>query len=177
MQSYTYRLFGMTLKSEFSFPELASVATRKMVPGKTISIGPRDFPLPHFSKDGWRSFYGLDYWFSPQQPFAVIRSLSAGSYRIHFREKRIDWMPDQGTSTELARHVLAGRVMGLLLCHQLPSFLLHAGVVVREGQGICFCGVISQGKSTLTACFLNGGFSLLSDDIAVIQRKKGRFLL
>lgn len=49
------------------------------------------------------------------------------------------------------------------------SFLLHAGAVTTDGQGLILPGVSGNGKSSLTMALLLQGFQYLSDELAVID--------
>jgi hypothetical protein len=46
---------------------------------------------------------------------------------------------------------------------------LHATAVVADGRAIAFLGQPAFGKSTLAACFLEGGHRLLTDDLLVLR--------
>lgn len=48
-------------------------------------------------------------------------------------------------------------------------FILHAGVVAKEGKGVVLCGGTNRGKTTLTLGLVREGFSFLSDDLAFID--------
>jgi hypothetical protein len=179
MRMRSYPLYGQRLVSPIGFPELSTLDTfenRKANPKQRIFISSGTFPLISGVKS-WSTFYSLSYGLSPDHESAIIRSPQAGSCFFHFNERKIAWRPNRRTSPELARIILRGRALCLLLSHITPSILLHASVVVSERQGIPLCGPVFQGKSTLTACFLNGGFSFLSDDVAVIQKRQDDFIL
>ncbi|MBI4638603.1 MAG: hypothetical protein HY727_19875 [Candidatus Rokubacteria bacterium] len=53
---------------------------------------------------------------------------------------------------------------------------LHATTVVVGDEAIAFVGDCGYGKSTLGAAFLQAGDRLLTDDLLVVKREKGRFL-
>ena len=176
MLSHYYQIYGINLETAHPFPELSPLAIKKTPAGNTITIGPKkNLPLRR-SKKGWNSFYGLDYWLNSRDQLAVIQSPTVGVFHVDFRKKRIDWAARK-VSSQFLHAVLRARILGFVVSHMTPSLLLHASVVVRQGQGIALGGVIAEGKSTLTAACLSKGFSLLCDDIAVIRRKGNRFLL
>ncbi len=52
-------------------------------------------------------------------------------------------------------------------------FLLHAGVVAHQGQGIIFPAASGSGKSSLTLALLLQGYKYLSDELAVINPQTG----
>lgn len=168
-----YRLYGQVLESQIPFPELSSVATQSR-PGGRLRFQLGDFPSPPPGE--FHPLNGLRYWFSPDHQTALVSSPLGGRFRVHIPDRRIEWKPPDGkSSSDLARVLLRGKVLGILLSHVPSSMLLHANVVVRRDRGIGLCGPIGQGKSTLTGFLLSKGFSLLSDDTAVIHRRAGSF--
>lgn len=66
------------------------------------------------------------------------------------------------------RLFLLGTVFGLL-CHQRGLIPLHASCVSVEGNAVAFAGPSGIGKSTLAAAFACRGYSVVSDDICVID--------
>lgn len=175
---YFYQLYGVIIETEDPFPDLTPVPPpRRDIPSQRIFVARQEKLSLWRAKNGWSSFYGLDYWFSSDRRFAVIQSSKIGVYRIDFKRKRIRWSPAQKASSTYCHAMLRVRILGFLVSHMTPSLLLHASVVVRKGVGIALGGFTTAGKSTLTACCLNDGFSLLSDDIAAIQKENGSFFL
>ncbi|WP_257236864.1 hypothetical protein [Nostoc sp. 'Peltigera malacea cyanobiont' DB3992] len=61
-------------------------------------------------------------------------------------------------------------VYAVLLC-------LHANVVAVGNYAIAIVGDKGAGKSTTTAAFAKHGYSILSDDVAVLKQKGDRFLV
>lgn len=60
------------------------------------------------------------------------------------------------------------------LIEQVSShFIMHGGVVERNGRGIIVTGSSSAGKSTLTLALAKRGFAFLSDELAPIRRDNG----
>jgi HprK-related kinase A len=57
--------------------------------------------------------------------------------------------------------------------HDHTRLLVHAAVLVKNGQAIIFPAVPGSGKSTLTAYHALSGWSLYSDEMAVIDLKTG----
>jgi len=71
---------------------------------------------------------------------------------------------------------LRGPVMGFLMA--LRGFVcLHASAVVIDGSAVAFAGPAGAGKSTTAAAFAHRGFAALTDDIAAISAKGGRFVV
>lgn len=57
--------------------------------------------------------------------------------------------------------------------HDHTSLLIHAAVLVKDGQAIIFPAMPGSGKSTLTAYMALSGWSLYSDEMAIIDLKSG----
>lgn len=56
-----------------------------------------------------------------------------------------------------------------ILCFRRGLIPLHASVVRIGDRAVAFSGISGAGKSTLAACFHQRGYSVLSDDVAVID--------
>jgi len=79
-------------------------------------------------------------------------------------EVQYDWLP--------RRLVVPMAEWSLNVCvfhrsHQY--FMLHAGVVEREGHALLLVGRAGSGKSTLSAALAHRGWRLLSDEVALIR--------
>ena len=68
-----------------------------------------------------------------------------------------------------ALHRLAGLVVGLLAAKVTTGVSIHAGVVALDHKAILIAGPSSAGKSTLTAWFVEKGFSCLTDEFALLK--------
>lgn len=173
---YFYKLYGLNLESVLPFPELEPVLIPRPDSNKRISLKVHRF-IPPASRETV-NYGGLRYWFGSDNKTAIISARAAGNFRIRFDERTIEWMPPAaGDGTSLACHLLKGRVLGLLLSHMPSYLLLHANVLSGSGKAMLFLGAHGGGKSTLSAFLLKKGFSLMSDDVAVMQRRRGRFLI
>ena len=51
---------------------------------------------------------------------------------------------------------------------------LHAALVARDGHGVLIAGLPEAGKSTLACALWQSGFSLLGDDVAIVDAETGR---
>lgn len=169
-----YQIYGCTLESEIPFPELTSIRGMNPVNGNKVSFRIGTSSQSRRLQKGIR-LNGLRYHLPNGNHTAEIVSPLAGRFRVFLRRKLIEWIPSKQRNEDLARVILKGKALGFLLSHAPSLLLLHANVAVYEKQAIGFCGNIGNGKSTLTAHLVKNGFSLLSDDVAVLQRKKNYF--
>jgi len=74
---------------------------------------------------------------------------------------------------DLAAYI-RGPIMGFVL-RRRGITSLHAGAACTGAQAILLCGTAEAGKSTTLGALASRGISILSDDIAALQEKDGRF--
>lgn len=63
---------------------------------------------------------------------------------------------------------LLGSAIGAII-HQRHQLILHGNAIKVGDESLIFCGPSGIGKSTLAAGFYQHGFSILADDLAVID--------
>lgn len=80
-----------------------------------------------------------------------------------------------GGSLERLQTYLMGQVVSMAMVKQGIE-PLHATAVVIDGQAVAFLGDSGFGKSTLGAAFVKAGFTILTDDLLVIERKERQFM-
>ena len=142
---FDYRLFGLTVRSDFAIPEL-SVAAIDGEPDAYILSG-RGEGGSLITVDGIAEFAvsgGRDIWVS------VVPGVSPRNVRLY----------------------LLGSAMGLLL-HQRGLLPLHANAVEVDGKAIAFMGPSGSGKSTLAAWFHDRGHVVIADDVCAIRFAEG----
>jgi hypothetical protein len=71
---------------------------------------------------------------------------------------------------------LLGTIMGFALSRRGIT-CLHASAVEVDGSAIGLCGPGGAGKSTTAAAFAERGFRVLSDDVLILDRLGGRFVV
>jgi hypothetical protein len=148
-----YRLFGLTVASELTLPEL-NPAFGDAPADVTIRLGsvPAAPNLPQ----------GL----SVEGDTAILNIDEAGRYRIaNGREIVVE--PGPGMSGRNVRLYLLGSAFGAIL-YQRGLLPLHANAIVVGGKAIGFLGHPGAGKSTMAAWFHDRGWPLLADDVCVV---------
>jgi hypothetical protein len=65
-------------------------------------------------------------------------------------------------------------VLNVIIAGVRSHFLIHAGVVARDGRGIILAGDAAHGKTTLTLELVGRGFKFLSDEMAALGRADRR---
>src|ERR1035438_1386916 len=84
--------------------------------------------------------------------------------------KRVLWRKLQNVADEVFFTYFLGHVLSFcLLTRGIEP--LHATAIVVNGEAVAFLGDSGCGKSTLAATFLGRGYSLLTDDVLVLEFK------
>jgi hypothetical protein len=82
--------------------------------------------------------------------------------------------PVAGLPDPTIRHLLLDQILPRVLFLR-GALVLHASVLRSpDGRAIAFLGASGAGKSTLAAGLVAAGWSFLSDDVLVIQKRDGR---
>lgn len=100
-------------------------------------------------------------------PDFSIRKTSNTNWDIHCGDRSLG-------SAKNADDVLIN-LYGNIYEWYVPSseyFLLHSGVITKDGIGILIVGQQESGKSTLTSVAISEGWNSLSDDVAVLDTAK-----
>lgn len=145
--SIFYRAFGLLIDSEIPIGMLLPV------PEGTADVTVRRADLSGKQKE-YRT--PEEYFFRTQDSAFCIRG---------GREILVDSGPEAPEG--LLSVYLLGSCMGAVL-HQRKLFLLHGSCVTKDGCSVLLTGDSGAGKSTLAAEFLNRGWQLVTDDVAVI---------
>jgi hypothetical protein len=89
--------------------------------------------------------------------------------------RQVRWRKLRDVPDEVLLTYLIGQVLSFcLLTHGIEP--LHATAVVVNGEAIAFLGTSGAGKSTLAAAFVQRGYSLLTDDVLVLQPEGDKLL-
>lgn len=155
--NYNYRVNGINLNSEIELPELLGIVNQE--PDVWIKIGcvPDHLPNPIGS--------GVLYEAS-QDDFLLILDTVA-KYRVQ-NGKYITIEPTKTANPEEIRLFLFASAMGALLIQQ-GKLAIHGSCIAIEKKGVIFTGRSSAGKSTLAAGLHSKGYSVITDDIAVLD--------
>ncbi len=151
-----YRMYGLTVASDLLCPHA--------LPGRgTPDVAFREGAVPETLPDAVDG--GVCYETAPGRALVSVRSI--GRFLVaHGREITFTRAP--GADDASVRLLLLGTCLGVLL-HQRGGLVLHATTVVRGGTAIALAGPSSVGKSTLAAAFLQRGYSLVADEITLVD--------
>ncbi|HEX2952474.1 MAG TPA: aldolase, partial [Bacillota bacterium] len=154
---YFYRVFGLTVFSEYELPELETIDPLEK-PDLRIILGETPQELegatvhrPHLQ-------------IAPQS--LLLRIRSAGGFWVRDgKEIILNPLPD--APPENVRLFLLGSAFGALL-YQRGILPIHGSALVHQGQAFILTGVTGAGKSTLAAALVHRGCKLLTDDVAAV---------
>lgn len=152
---YSYRAFGLGIRSAFPLPELVEDA------------GPAEV-LVH---KGAISQFAPEAVDPARGPYttadrALLTLEGVGSFLIR-DGREIVAEPAPGVADETLRMAVVGLALGMLL-HQRGLLLLHASAVEMAGGVVAFLGDKGRGKSTLAAALQAQGHRLVTDDVLAL---------
>jgi hypothetical protein len=157
-----YDAYGIRIASDLALPfPLAGVSSSGLAraslrlidfepPSQTVEDGPLKY---HLAEDGlW--YFG---W--------------AGEATYRLGPEGIAVSRDGGSDEAVAARV-SGQLLGLWLRRE-GRLVLHANVVARSDEALALMGATGAGKTTITSALLDRGFSFVSDDLCVLERRGG----
>jgi hypothetical protein len=154
---YYYRVFGLTVASEYELPELEKIAHSeqtdvRIVLGETPpELAGATLCRPHLQ-------------IAPQSLLLKVRV--AGDFWVRDgQEIVVNPLPD--VPAENVRLFLLGSAFGAIL-YQRGILPIHGSALVYGGQTLILTGVTGAGKSTLAAALVRKGCKLLTDDVAAV---------
>ncbi len=150
--SFTYRLFGLNISSEIECPEIPQT---KGDPDVFILLN--KIPSHFVTNEPYLYFWQTttEYFYLGIRDLAKYLVINGNQIIIETAHK---------FDPVALRIFLLGTVFGALL-HQRNLFPLHASVVRKNRLTIGFAGKQGIGKSTIAACFVKHGYTLLTDDV------------
>ena len=154
---YHYRVFGLTVASEYELPELEMIDP----PGQSdvrIVLGQTPLELPG------AMVCHIHLQIAPQSLLLKVRV--AGDFWVR-NGNEIILNPLPEASPENVRLFLLGSAFGAVL-HQRGILPIHGSALVYQGQAFILTGVTGAGKSTLAAALVRKGCKLLTDDVAAV---------
>ena len=155
-----YILGGITLVSELPLPELIAVEPESTTP-HAVSIRVGDVP------DALPGAVAIDShcFATPSQYLLGIDGI--GRYLVSHGQE-IVVSPAPGAAPLDVRAYLLGTIF-VVLCQQRALLPLHASAVISRAGVVAFLGHSGQGKSSLAAHLAARGFTVMADDICLID--------
>lgn len=157
-----YRVSGLIIGSEIDIPELGPVACDGGEPDARLRLGdvPTELPGAHDEEDGCQ-WSGGD----------VL--LTYGDTRFLVRDGR-EIIVEPGARDGFARVVLLANPLSVLF-QQRGLLPVHASAVMVAGKAVAFAAPTGGGKSTLLAWLLDRGFTMMSDDLCIVEQSEAGF--
>ncbi len=159
---FKYRAFGLRIISEMEIPELRPSAFNdhdvEIIMGRVPdSIG---------------EVKGRGVLYEARPDTFLFRLPSVAAYYVeNGKSITIERMND--STDDEVRLFLLGSAFGALI-HQRGLLAFHGSTVTKEGKALVIAGTSGAGKSTLAAYLLKKGFSLVGDDISVLDVIDGK---
>lgn len=160
---YTYRLYGLKVRSQIDLPELRKVEDESLVEGlDTVDLVLGDVPD---SLEGGTVIKG---WFEYSGDQCRFDFDDGGKY-LADNGKRITVQRLEGVEDIDMRAYLFGSVFGTIV-HQRGLLPLHVSAVLSPTGVIAFTGDSGAGKSTMASTVHDRtGWPIVCDDVAVLR--------
>ncbi len=154
--SFTYRAFGLIIRSEFECPELLITTG---IPDVTIKFGvvPQSLSNP--------LFLGVRFQTSGPEFLLTVDKI-ARYYILNGNCITIELF--ENADINEVRLFLLGSAFGALI-HQRGLLPFHGSSIKIGSSAIILSGLSGAGKSTLAAAFCKKGYLMLSDDVSVLS--------
>ncbi|HEY2108430.1 MAG TPA: hypothetical protein VGH17_00940 [Candidatus Acidoferrales bacterium] len=184
--SFTYSVFGVTLRSTASIPGLSPL----QIPAERVDIELDLGSIEPFatarSSHSESVVYISAYTGPSGAPALRILQGQNGLFHLVYFDGMQFWMDRHGTklwaswpsesSVEDAATYILGPVLGLLLRFRGIT-CLHASAVAIGTSVVAFVGAEGAGKSTTAAAFARAGFAAVSDDVVALVEREGDFFV
>ena len=158
-QALLYFAYGLGIRSELPFPELATGEANADV---IVRFGKRQI-----SQEGVET----GYFFRAVANEVHLWWEGVGGLRIQ-AAREIIIEPEAGVDDAVLRTLVLGPGLAVLL-HQSGILMLHGSAVVLDHAAIGFLGQTGEGKSTTAATLHIRGYPILTDDLMAIRNIAG----
>lgn len=156
MTIHKYLAYGLTVASTLILPELVSSCAHSDISIRQEALNWRP---PHSLAD--------DSFFQATATEAFLYWEGVGACRVRAgQEIAIDPIADADVRS--LRLLVLNAALTILM-QQRGCLVLHGSAVAMAGHAIVFLGVSGQGKSTLAAALYRQGYSVVTDDVVVID--------
>ena len=157
-EKVVYKAFGLNVISDIPLPELPVI----------VNDGEQHIDI-HIEIDDlsnvWSKLFTPDHSFVIKENLVMFQVPNTAIYSIQEGNK-IVISPMRDADEDRVRLYIFGACISALLM-QRRIFPLHGSAVAIHGKAYAIIGFSGAGKSTLASAFLNKGFQLLSDDVAI----------
>lgn len=158
---YNYKIYGMHLVSDFEFVQLIEIPEENA--GYLESIAIVEGIIPDEYKKDKVCYSHIDK--------KVSYLSNKTCYLLVEDGERITYEKKQGANLANLNAYLLGWGLAMLF-YQREKLAIHCACVANKDGAIMICGKSGGGKSTMTSLFLERGYSLVADDMAIVEYKE-----
>jgi hypothetical protein len=161
---YSYRAYGLTIRSALPLPELIVAEGERDV---VIRFGKLKHQPPRtYQETNGMQVVGNDiYVFWDEIGMFLVRG-----------GREIIIQPVPGLNESVLRLFILGTTLAMLL-YQRGLTVFHASAVAIDNEVVAFAGVKGAGKSTFAAALHAAGYELVADDIVAIDASQGHSMV
>ncbi|WP_029231522.1 HPr kinase/phosphorylase [Butyrivibrio sp. VCB2006] len=164
MEKHYYKIYGLTLASDYEFPQFVSIEKNDKEPDIIIEHGDISEEIKLAADKGQICDYGKkELWFNNQTGYFWIR------------ENKISFLEKEDVSVDDAAQFLPGMCLAILLWFH-ENIMLHGACIRIDDKTIVIAGNSGSGKSTLMTELIKKGAKLIADDVTCIRQSDGRYL-
>ncbi|HEU4642759.1 MAG TPA: hypothetical protein VFS44_09905 [Gemmatimonadaceae bacterium] len=164
-----YTIFGGTLRSEITFPELREPAAPPREASWTLTTSPTLTELPDAEQLGSTAVVpGCGVTLLRHATGFRVRFDDTGDYDISDDGRRIVWSRGPNAAPGAVRADVTGLVLSTAL-HASGALCLHGSAVALAGGAVAFLAPKFHGKSTLALALSRAGGRLLTDDVLPVE--------
>lgn len=154
---YRYRLYGFSIITDLSFPQLMEESA-DMPKAPAIEIEACQVPEAIAGITDKKYDFGISFsWLSNLTTWLMVEN-----------GKKIGYCLKKGGRVSALRNFILGFGMSML-AHQRRMLAIHCSAVADRNGAVLIAGESGAGKSTLTTAFLEQGYRLMADDMALVQ--------
>lgn len=160
---YRYRLYGFSIITDLCFPQLMAESA-DMPKTLEIEIVACQVPEAIAGITDKKYDFGISFsWLSNLTTWLIVEN-----------GKKIGYCLKEGGKVSALRNFILGFGMSML-AHQRRMLAIHCSVVATSSAAadkagaVLIAGESGAGKSTLTTAFLERGYRLMADDMALVQ--------
>ncbi|MGO4893881.1 HprK-related kinase A [Flavobacterium sp. W21_SRS_FM6] len=141
-----------------------------------IDVGPYRFSIegcPKYILSQLKKLYDDSVGFAPEKPIDYCLSIKSTSFIRKFLKPQIciyidNHRPFNPIAPKMLLPSLEWGMNWCIASHDYSHLLIHSAVLVKNGKAVIFPAVPGSGKSTLAAYFSLRGWSVYSDEMAII---------
>ena len=164
-KKYFYKIYGLTLASDYEFPQFIKLSEEpKETDIEILYGGIPDFIEPQIKEGYYKGIKNDEMWFHN----------SAGLFYIHDK-KTINFIEYKDGTIDDAAVFLPGLCLAVLLWYR-KMLMIHGACLRIKDKTIIVAGNSGAGKSTLTTELIKRGAKLMADDVTGIVLENGEFI-